>query len=196
MDAERNSSRSDALDKIKKQIWLGRWFKIGQVHAQLSDHKNGEVFLSRLTSLSRTDPVADFDRMVLVGDQFKLHDSVNVKVWLAEPSCFERILNSFFLGGDVCDQWTRNHNRAFLAQVVTDALDHFQVNGHWKYQLSEFYFLPEVDAEVKRPGPLAGCRNFSKTLVSGVRDLCNPSVGLSSSVTSQMSVAHTSDQNH
>jgi len=34
-------------------------------------------------------------------------------------------------------------------------LDHFQVNGPWKYQLSKIYFTPEVDAEVERLAQLA-----------------------------------------
>ena len=139
-------------------------FKTGQVHTHLSDHKNGELFLSLLTSLDAAYPVTDFDRIVIVVDNFKIHDSVKVNTWLETHPRFERLFLPTYcpranpierVFGDVHDQCTRNHKRSFLTQVVADVLDHFQVNGPWTYQLSKIYFTPEVDAEVERLAQLA-----------------------------------------
>ena len=51
--------------------------------------------------------------------------------------------------GDVHDTCTRNHKRQRLRDVVQDVERHVQVNGPWKYSLSQIYQAPEVTAAVE-----------------------------------------------
>ena len=50
--------------------------------------------------------------------------------------------------GDVHDKCTRNHKRKRLRDLVSDVVWHLQVNGAWRYRLSEIYYTPEVSKAV------------------------------------------------
>jgi transposase len=52
--------------------------------------------------------------------------------------------------GDVHDCCTRNHQRKRLPDLVTDVVEHLQLNGPWKYQLSNLYDEPAVTAAVEK----------------------------------------------
>jgi hypothetical protein len=48
------------------------------------------------------------------------------------------------------DCCTRNHQRNRLPDLVTDVEDHLQLNGPWKYKLSDLSYAPAVTAAVER----------------------------------------------
>src|SRR5437868_4243043 len=48
--------------------------------------------------------------------------------------------------GDVHDKCTRNHKRTALGELVGDVKRHLRWNGPWRYQLSQLYYAPEVEA--------------------------------------------------
>jgi DDE superfamily endonuclease len=52
--------------------------------------------------------------------------------------------------GDVHDCCSRNHQRKRLPDLVTDVVEHLELNGPWKYQLSELYDDPAVTAAVEK----------------------------------------------
>jgi transposase len=52
--------------------------------------------------------------------------------------------------GDVHDLCTRTHTRKRLQDLVADVEAHLQVNGPWKYKLSELYDEPAVTAAVEK----------------------------------------------
>jgi transposase len=52
--------------------------------------------------------------------------------------------------GDVHDCCTRNHQRKRLPDLVADVEDHLQLNGPWKYKLSDLYYEPAVTAAVEK----------------------------------------------
>ena len=52
--------------------------------------------------------------------------------------------------GDVHDSCTRNHRRKRLLDLVAVVEWHLQVNGPWKYKLSQIYYGPAVTATVKK----------------------------------------------
>jgi hypothetical protein len=52
--------------------------------------------------------------------------------------------------GDVHDICTRNHRRKRLSDLVADVEEHLQVNGPWKYKLSQLYYAPTVTAAVEK----------------------------------------------
>lgn len=67
-----------------------------------------------------------------------------------------------------------------------NVLDHFRVNGPWKYQLSEIYFPPKLDAEIKRLAQLIVVfvflgetlmQNHGKATKGKVRAMTNQTIG-------------------
>ena len=51
--------------------------------------------------------------------------------------------------GDVHDKCTRTHTRKRIWHLVQDVKRHLQVNGPWRYALSELYYTPEGTAAVQ-----------------------------------------------
>src|SRR5262249_51557821 len=51
--------------------------------------------------------------------------------------------------GDIHDKCTRNHTRKRMWHLVQDVEQHLQVNGPWRYALSELYYTPEVTTAVE-----------------------------------------------
>jgi transposase len=52
--------------------------------------------------------------------------------------------------GDVHDTCPRKHTRRRLRDVVQDVEQHVQVNGPWRYNLSQIYQAPAITAAVER----------------------------------------------
>jgi hypothetical protein len=52
--------------------------------------------------------------------------------------------------GDVHDLCNRNHTRKRLQDLVGDVVEHLDVNGPWRYKLSDIYNDPAVTAAVER----------------------------------------------
>jgi hypothetical protein len=115
------------------------------------------LFLDLLDTLDRTHPAPLFAPLTVVVDNAKIHQAGKVKKWLAAhprfelrylpPSCprAKPIERAF---GDVPDKCTRNHTRKRMWPLVQDVKQHLQVNGPWRYALSELYYTPEVTAAV------------------------------------------------
>ena len=91
-------------------------------------------------------------------DKAKLHQAAAVRKWLAAHPRFALLslppycpqanpLERAF--GDVHDKCTRNHTRKRIGPLVQDVKQHLQVNGPWRYALSEIYYTPEVTAAVQ-----------------------------------------------
>jgi hypothetical protein len=116
------------------------------------------LFLDLLQTLDRTYPARLFSPLQVVVDTAKLHQAAAVAKWLATPPRFELLYLPTYCPqanpierafGDVHDKCTRNHTRNRIWQLVQDVKQHLQVNGPWRYALSELYYPPEVTAAVQ-----------------------------------------------
>ena len=120
--------------------------------------KTTGVFLDLLKTLDRTYPARTFWRLVVVADNAKIHHAGAVAQWLAAHPRFEVLYLPTYCPqanpierafGDVHDKCTRNHTRKRMWHLVQDVKQHLQVNGPWRYALSELYYTPEVTAAVQ-----------------------------------------------
>lgn len=136
-----------ALDIVTGKVWT--W---------VADRKTSVLFLALLQMIEAAVPHR-VPRIYLVVDNFKIHHAKAVTTWLADhPRVTLLFLPSYCpqanpierVFGDVHDKCTRNHKRTRLDEIVTDVKEHFEVNGPWKYQLSEIYYTSAVTAEVER----------------------------------------------
>ena len=117
--------------------------------------KQTGLFLDLLDTLDRTHPAPLFTQLTLVVDNAKIHKAVKVQQWLTAHPRFEVLYLPTYCPranpierafGDVHDKCTRNHTRKRIRHLVQDVQQHLQVNGPWRYTLSEIYFTPEVTA--------------------------------------------------
>jgi transposase len=119
--------------------------------------KTTGLFLDLLDTLDRTHSMPLFAHLTVVVDNAKIHQARKVKKWLAAHPRFELLylptscpranpIERAF--GDVHDKCTRNHTRKRMWHLVQDVKQHLQVNGPWRYALSELYYTPEVTAAV------------------------------------------------
>jgi transposase len=117
--------------------------------------KQTGLFLDLLDTLDRTHPAPLFPHLTIVVDNAKIHKAVKVQQWLTEHPRFEVLYLPTYCPranpierafGDVHDKCTRNHTRKRIRHLVQDVQQHLQVNGPWRYALSEIYFTPEVTA--------------------------------------------------
>ena len=113
--------------------------------------------LDLLQTLDRTYPARTYWHLQVVVDNAKIHQAAAVAKWLAAHPRFElRYLPTYCpqahprerAFGDVHDKCTRNHTRKQIWHLVQDGKRHLQVNGPWRYALSEIYYTPEVTAAV------------------------------------------------
>lgn len=120
--------------------------------------KTTGLFLDLLKTLDRTYPARTFWRLVVVADNAKIHHAGEVAKWLAAHPRFEVLYLPTYCPqanpierafGDVHDKCTRNHTRKRIWHLVQDVKQHLQVNGPWRYALSELYYTPEVTAAVQ-----------------------------------------------
>ena len=120
--------------------------------------KTTGLFLDLLDTLDRTHPAPLFSHLTVVVDNAKIHQAEKVKKWLAAHPRFELLYLPTYCPranpierafGDVHDKCTRNHTRKRMWHLVQDVKQHLQVNGPWRYALSELYYTPEVTAAVE-----------------------------------------------
>jgi hypothetical protein len=115
------------------------------------------LFLDLLQTLARTYPARPFFHLQVV-DNAKIHQAAAVRKWLAAHPRFALLYLPTYCPqanpierafGDVPDKCTRNHTRKRIWHLVQDVKRHLQVNGPWRYALSEIYYTPEVTAAVQ-----------------------------------------------
>jgi transposase len=120
--------------------------------------KTTGLFLDLLQTLDRTYPARTFFHLQVVVDNAKIHQAAAVAKWLAAHPRFELLYLPTYCPqanpierafGDVHDKCTRNHTRKRIWPLVQDVKRHLQVNGPWRYVLSEIYYTPEVTAAVQ-----------------------------------------------
>jgi len=119
--------------------------------------KQTGLFLDLRETLDRAHPASLFTHLTVVADNATIHKAAKVQQWLATPPRFELLylptscpranpIERAF--GDVHDKCTRNHTRKRIWHLVGDVKPHLQVNGPWRYALSEIYYTPEVTAAI------------------------------------------------
>ena len=131
----------------------------GTLHHCLGPRKTNALFRDLLTVLDARYPAERYPRLSVVVDHYNIHKAKAVEDWLAThprfallfvPTycpCANPIERAF---GDVHDCCTRNHQRKRLPDLVTDVVEPLELNGPWKYQLSELYDDPAVTAAVEK----------------------------------------------
>ena len=116
------------------------------------------LFLDLLQTLDRTYPARLFSPLQGVVDNAQIPQAAAVAKWLATHPRFELLYLPTYCPqanpierafGDVHDKCTRNHTRKRIWPLVQDVKRHLQVNGPWRYALSEIYYTPEVTAAVQ-----------------------------------------------
>jgi transposase len=120
--------------------------------------KTTGLFLDLLVTLDRAYPARAFARLSVVVDNAKIHYAREVEKWLAAHPRVELLYLPTYCPkanpierafGDVHDKCTRNHTRKRIWTLVGDVKQHLQVNGPWRYALSDLYYTPEVTAAVE-----------------------------------------------
>jgi transposase len=119
--------------------------------------KQTGLFLELLDTLDRAPPAPFFPHLPVVVDHAKIHKAAKVQQWLAAHPRFTVLYLPTYCPdatpleracGAVHDQCPRTHTRKRLWSLVQDVQQHLQVNGPWRYALSELYYTPEVTAAV------------------------------------------------
>jgi putative transposase len=125
----------------------------------LGPRKTNALFRDLLGLLAASDPAERYTRLYVVVDNFKIHKAKAVAQWLtAHPRVTRLFLPTYCpranpierAFGDVHDCCTRNHQRKRLTDLIADVEDHVQLNGPWKYKLSDLYYEPAVSAAVEQ----------------------------------------------
>ncbi|MGH8066291.1 MAG: IS630 family transposase, partial [Candidatus Entotheonellia bacterium] len=131
----------------------------GTLHHYLGPRKTNALFRDLLTLLDARYPAERYTRLYVVVDNYKIHQAKAVEDWLAAHPRFSLLFLPTYCPranpierafGDVHDCCTRNHQRKRLPDLVTDVAEHLQLNGPWKYQLSDLYDEPAVTAAVEK----------------------------------------------
>jgi len=132
-------------------------YRTGKLVHVISPQKNRWLFIRLLEAIGRNCPASRFERIYVVVDNYKIHKAKAVEQWLAAhprlelawlPTYCPRANPIERAFGDVHDKCTRNHQRKRLRDLVQDVFCHLQVNGPWRYRLSELYYTPEVTQAV------------------------------------------------
>jgi hypothetical protein len=130
----------------------------GTLHHCLGPRKTNVLFRELLQRLDDAYPATPYKRIYVVVDNYKIHKAKVVAQWLAAhprvqllflPTYCPRANPIERAFGDVHDCCTRNHRRTRLPDLVADVEDHLQLNGPWKYQLSNLYYEPAVTVAVE-----------------------------------------------
>jgi putative transposase len=130
----------------------------GRLHHCLGPRKTNGLFRALLQTLEDAYPAAQYQRVYVVVDNYKIHKAKAVEEWLANhprltllflPTYCPRANPIERAYGDVHDCCTRNHRRTRLPDLVADVEDHLQLNGPWKYKLSDLYYEPAVTVAVE-----------------------------------------------
>jgi transposase len=121
----------------------------GQIVRVVGERKNSALFIELLEQLDAAYPAQDYDKLSVVVDNYIIHSSKQTLKWLAAHPRFELLPLPTYCPkanpierafGDVHDKCTRNHQRKRLEDLLQDILSHLQVNGPWRYKLSELYY--------------------------------------------------------
>jgi putative transposase len=129
----------------------------GKIIRVLGARKNNFLFRQLLDRLNRTFK-GRYRKIYVVCDNYRIHKAKAVEQWLKDHPNLELVWLPTYCPkanpierafGDVHDKCTRNHTRKMLRTLIGDVERHFQVNGPWKYQLSEIYYAPEVEIKLK-----------------------------------------------
>jgi transposase len=130
----------------------------GTLHHCQGPRKTNALFRDLLQTLEDAYPTAQYERIYVVVDNYKIHKAKAVDAWVANhprvtllflPTYCPRANPIERAFGDVHDLCTRNHTRKRLPDLVADVEDHLHLNGPWKYKLSELYYEPAVTAAVE-----------------------------------------------
>ena len=131
----------------------------GTLHHTLGPRKTNALFRELLQTLEDAYPVAQYQRLYVVVDNYKIHKAKAVEEWLAKhprvtllflPTYCPRANPIERAFGDVHDLCTRNHTRKRLVDLVADVVEHLHVNGPWRYKISDIYYDPVVTTAVER----------------------------------------------
>jgi transposase len=137
-----------ALDIVTGKVLHCVWFR-----------KVNGLFIDLLKKIDCTYASSKYTRIYVVVDNYKIHKAKAVEAWMGAHPRFELVYLPTYcpkanpierVYGDVHDKCTRNHKRKRLRDLVEDVRRHFQINGPWKYKLSEIYYSPEVTAAVEK----------------------------------------------
>lgn len=137
-----------ALDIVTGKMLHCVWFR-----------KTSGLFIDLLKVIDFTYSARHYDKILVVVDNYKIHKAKLVERWLRQNRRIELVYLPTYCPkanpierafGDVHDKWTRNHKRKRLRDLVGDVIEHFQINGPWKYKLSAIYYEPEVTAAVEK----------------------------------------------
>lgn len=137
-----------ALDIVTGKIVHCVWFS-----------KTSGLFIDLLKVIDTTYPTCDYRQIFVVVDNYKIHKAKAVEQWLKKQARIELIYLPTYCPkanpierafGDVHDKCTRNHKRKRLRDLVSDVIEHLQVNGPWQYKLSEIYYEPEITAVIEK----------------------------------------------
>ena len=130
----------------------------GRLHHCLGPRKTNGLFRALWQTLEDAYPAAQYQRLSVVVDHDTIHKAKAVEEGLAHhprltlrclPTYGPRANPSERAYGEVHDCCTRNHRRTRLPDLVADVEDHLQLNGPWKYKLSDLYYEPAVTAAVE-----------------------------------------------
>jgi transposase len=131
----------------------------GALHYALGPRKTNALFRDLLTLLEARYPADRYTRLYVVVDNYKIHQAKAVAQWLAAhprvsllflPTYCPRANPIERAYGDVHDCCTRNHQRKRLPDLVADVKAHLQLNGPWKYKLSDLYYELAVTAAMEK----------------------------------------------
>jgi putative transposase len=130
----------------------------GTLHHCVGPRKTHGLFRDLLQPLEAAYPAAQYQRISVVVDNYKIHKAKAVDEWLANHPRVTLLLLPTYCPranpierafGDVHDLCTRNHTRKCLPDLVADVEGHLNLNGPWKYKLSDLYYEPAVTAAVE-----------------------------------------------
>lgn len=111
-----------------------------------------------LETLEPTYPAAQYRRLYVGVDNYRMHKAQAVTAWLANhprivvlfvPTYGPRANPIARAFGDVHDKGTRNHTRKRLRDVLKEVQRPLQEHGSWHYKLSQLYYEPDVTAVVE-----------------------------------------------
>jgi putative transposase len=131
----------------------------GTLHHCVGPRKTNGLFRDLLQTLEAAYPAAQYQRIYVVVDNYKIHKAQAVEEWFAKhprvrllflPTYCPRANPIERAFGDVHDLCTRNHTRKRLQDLVADVVEHLDVNGPWRDKLSDIYDDPAVTAAVER----------------------------------------------
>jgi putative transposase len=131
----------------------------GTLHHCVGPRKTNGLFRDLLHTLEAAYPAAQYQRIDVVVDNYRIHKAKAVEEWFAKhprirllflPTYCPRANPIERAFGDVHDLCTRNHKRKRLRDLVADVVEHLHVNGPWQYKLSELYDAPAVTVAVER----------------------------------------------